>query len=88
MDADGDGALSSGELAAHFEEHAVARSWGRLFESERESTEPERPAAPSGAPEGAVAPDFTLSSPDGAETVTLSDFAGVKPVALVFGSYT
>ena len=38
--------------------------------------------------EGVLAPDFTLSSPDGRETFTLSSFAGEKPVALIFGSYT
>jgi len=37
---------------------------------------------------GDVAPDFTLKSPDGKRTVTLSDYRGEKPVALVFGSYT
>ncbi len=37
---------------------------------------------------GRVAPDFTLSDPDGKATVTLSDFAGDRPVALIFGSYT
>ena len=44
-----------------------------------------RPQAPE---EGAVAPDFTLAPPDGGEPVTLSDHAGVRPVALIFGSYT
>ena len=38
--------------------------------------------------EGKMAPDFTLSDPSGKESVTLSDFAGVQPVALIFGSYT
>lgn len=37
---------------------------------------------------GDLAPDFTLTDSSGAETVTLSQFRGVKPVALVFGSYT
>jgi hypothetical protein len=36
----------------------------------------------------AVAPDFTLTSPDGKTTITLSDFKGKKPVALIFGSFT
>jgi hypothetical protein len=38
--------------------------------------------------EGDRAPDFTLKSPDGKQNITLSDFRGKKPVALVFGSYT
>jgi peroxiredoxin len=37
---------------------------------------------------GDDAPDFTLKSPDGGQTVTLSDYRGKRPVALVFGSYT
>ena len=37
---------------------------------------------------GDIAPDFTLSDISGTESVTLSDFRGVKPVVLVFGSYT
>lgn len=37
---------------------------------------------------GRRAPDFTLGTLDGQETVTLSSFAGNKPVALIFGSYT
>ena len=37
---------------------------------------------------GDVATDFTLAPRDGGTAVTLSAFRGVKPVALVFGSYT
>ena len=37
---------------------------------------------------GDVAPDFTLTDSRGLETVTLSQFRGIKPVVLVFGSYT
>ena len=37
---------------------------------------------------GDKAPDFTLKSPDGKQTVTLSKLIGKKPVVLVFGSYT
>jgi hypothetical protein len=37
---------------------------------------------------GDLAPDFTLSDISGEESVTLFDFHGKKPVALVFGSYT
>jgi len=44
-----------------------------------------RPRAPE---EGVAAPDFTLAPPDGGEPVTLSDFVGTRPVALIFGSYT
>ena len=37
---------------------------------------------------GDLAPDFTLFDISGTESVTLSDFRGKKPVALIFGSYT
>ena len=37
---------------------------------------------------GDLAPDFTLTDSRGEESVTLSDYRGKKPVALVFGSFT
>jgi peroxiredoxin len=37
---------------------------------------------------GDLAPDFTLSDHRGENTVTLSNFRGDKPVALIFGSFT
>lgn len=37
---------------------------------------------------GDLAPDFELQDPEGEVQVRLSDFRGVRPVALVFGSYT
>jgi len=37
---------------------------------------------------GAEAPDFRLPRLDGGESVELSSFRGLKPVALIFGSYT
>lgn len=37
---------------------------------------------------GDIAPDFTLYDIDGRNPVTLSDFRGKKPVALIFGSFT
>jgi peroxiredoxin len=37
---------------------------------------------------GDIAPDFTLSDISGTESVTLSDFRGSRPVALIFGSFT
>ena len=36
----------------------------------------------------AVAPDFTLKSPDGQTTISLGQFHGKKPVVLIFGSFT
>ena len=43
---------------------------------------------PQAPKQGDLAPDFTLFDVDGTQRVTLSDFRGVKPVALVFGSFT
>ena len=37
---------------------------------------------------GALAPDFTLKSVDGKETVQLSKETGTRPVVLVFGNFT
>jgi Ca2+-binding EF-hand superfamily protein len=37
---------------------------------------------------GDQAPDFTLKTQDGQQTITLSQFRGQKPVVLVFGSFT
>ena len=37
---------------------------------------------------GQPAPDFTLQSRDGSETVTRSQFQGKRPLVLIFGSYT
>jgi peroxiredoxin len=37
---------------------------------------------------GDQAPDFTLTDRSGKESITLSDFRGKKPVALIFGSFT
>ncbi|HTU89691.1 MAG TPA: hypothetical protein VMF69_06300 [Gemmataceae bacterium] len=34
------------------------------------------------------APDFTLKTPDGKDTIQLSKRIGVKPIVLVFGSFT
>jgi hypothetical protein len=37
---------------------------------------------------GDPAPDFTLPTADGKDTVTLSAFRGKRPVVLIFASYT
>lgn len=37
---------------------------------------------------GDLAPDFELWDANGVNPVRLSDYRGVKPVALVFGSFT
>ncbi len=37
---------------------------------------------------GDMAPEFTLKTPDGSDTVSLSSFRGHKAVVLIFGSHT
>lgn len=37
---------------------------------------------------GELAPDFSLKTLDGKETIALSNFKGDRPVVLIFGSYT
>jgi peroxiredoxin len=55
----------------------------------RKSLIPAQKALNSKAPRtGDPAPDFTLYDIEGKGSVTLSDFQGNKPVALVFGSFT
>ena len=76
--------------------HIVALVLVFLMVSVVEAQRPRRPfqrpggRMPDKLKAGDEAPDFTLNVMDGAEdeTVTLSDFAGDRPVALVFGSYT
>jgi len=47
-----------------------------------------RPARPPAPKVGEQAPDFTLQVLNSTDRITLSSFAGERPVALVFGSYT
>jgi peroxiredoxin len=37
---------------------------------------------------GQRAPDFALRTQDGKQSIRLSQYRGVKPVVLVFGSFT
>ena len=63
---------------------SAAHAAGRLGQSASEGE-----SAGLRAPKvGDAAPDFTLKSIDGSSEVTLSTFRGVKPVVLIFGSWT
>ena len=73
IDANDDGMIDQGELA-QLANRIDRRRTGR--------------DGNGSAVEGKTAPDFKLKSLDGKRTVQLSSFAGRKPVALVFGSYT
>ncbi len=84
LDTDGDGRISKAELLAGFEA-ADADGDGKLARAELGRGR-RRGAAPA---VGQRAPDFELPSlHDPKKLVRLSSFAGKKPVALIFGSYT
>lgn len=93
-DSDGDGHIAGSELVAFFKERddgdgvwSLNRGRG-MRRGGRGGPGGAGSRAMSGAPEGEMAPDFTLAPPHGNETVTLSSFRGNLPVALIFGSYT
>jgi len=99
LDSDKNATLAAGEFDAFMDRHAQdgmitfvsreSREGGRQSTRRGSAAGREQADRPvDGAAEGSPAPDFTLSSPDGEQTVTLSSFKGSKPVALVFGSYT
>ena len=55
----------------------------------RKSLMPTQKKLDTNAPRaGDITPDFTLCDIEGKNSVTLTDFRGKKPVALVFGSFT
>ena len=96
-DSDGDGHVTGSELVAFFKERddgdgvwslnrgRGGRGGGARGGGARGGA---GSRAMSGAPEGEMAPDFTLAPPHGSEPVSLSSFRGNLPVALIFGSYT
>jgi len=86
-DKDGDGALSKAEALALFDAHAEDGTWS-LRPPGGKRPPPGAKRRPQGAVVGERAPDFTLTTPDGGTSVTLSSFRGRRPVALIFGSYT
>ncbi len=85
-DEDADGLLATAELVGFFDAMDDGDGVWNLGRGQRSSRGSGGP--PSGPAAGTVAPDFTLSSPEGGAAVTLSSFAGEKPVGLIFGSYT
>ncbi len=62
-------------MPSMYEHIKEARSWQNQFDL----------SAPK---EGDMAPDFELLDVNGENQICLSDLTGVKPVSLVFGSYT
>ena len=89
-DANKDGSVSVEEYTRGEAAFKVldANSDGVLDEDDWKGQSHRKPAGPA-PEEGDVAPDFTLTTIKDADSkVTLSDFAGKKPVALLFGSCT
>ena len=62
-------------IARMMQSRKTARAWQKRYDA----------FAPK---PGDVAPDFELRDVNGENPVRLSDFRGLKPVTLVFGSYT
>lgn len=97
-DADGDEQLSKDELVAFYKDNAgnsdgnwnlaALTSMGGRGGAREAGSDQAAPQDNLLAQLGQVAPDFTLASEDGEDEVTLSDFAGKRPVVLIFGSYT
>ena len=77
VDGNDDGFMTTAELDAFY-----------LRNESEWAFDPDDTFAPVRSLVGHVAPDFTLPRSDRDERVTLSDFAGDRPVALIFGSYT
>ena len=83
LDTDGDGALTAVDFAG-----SGNRSARRNRGTRRRDRRIDRARQAMAPKVGAVAPDFTLRTPDGKEKHRLSSFKGKRPVALIFGSYT
>ena len=100
VDADEDGNLARSELLAYFNENAEDGEWvirnpmrghggGRGNRQRGGGDDSQGYVEPTdGAMIGDMAPNFTLSPPDGGRTVSLSSYRNNLPVALIFGSYT
>ena len=87
VDAESKARVRRDAMLAWFDERAKDGAWSPMG-NRRRGPPPGGRRPPQGAAVGEPAPDFTLTSPDGDTTVTLSDFRDKRPVALVFGSYT
>jgi Ca2+-binding EF-hand superfamily protein len=86
-DLDRDGSLQLAELEAYARKRDKNDD-GRISRRERMKPGADPPTGRFEAAVRARAPDFTLPNEDGSGTVTLSSFAGKRPVALIFGSFT
>jgi hypothetical protein len=64
------------------------RDFRTLFRYRREIGALQRERDRAAPKVGDLAPDFSLPDSTGTHTVTLSDYRGRRPVALIFGSFT
>lgn len=87
IDLDEDGTLSFSEFETFFEDVGDGDFILTLHSKTQNGNNPGRIPV-TGPRVGQVAPDFELCPPEGENAVKLSDFAGRRPVALIFGSYT
>ncbi|MAB79775.1 MAG: hypothetical protein CMJ89_10530 [Planctomycetes bacterium] len=87
IDLDGDGTLSFSEFETFFEDVDNGDYTLTLHSETQDGNNPNRVPV-TGPRVGQVAPDFELCPPGGGKAVKLSSFAGRRPVALIFGSYT
>ncbi len=95
IDDDGDGRISGDELVDFFKDRddgdlvwTLGRTRGGAAGGAGRPGRQVSTRPMSGAPEGEMAPDFTLGPPEGGRPVRLSSFRRNLPVALIFGSYT
>ncbi len=91
MDTDHDGALSQAELEVGKLNTAASRTpaQGRTKPNGEYYAPPAmQELVPAKLKVGDAAPDFSLRTADGAQTISLSQFKSQKPVVLVFGSIT
>ncbi len=79
VDQSDDGFLTEAELLAFYERQAELGAW---------TFDPSGGLGPAQSLVGEVAPDFDLPGLAGQAGASLSEFASVRPVALIFGSYT
>jgi Ca2+-binding EF-hand superfamily protein len=87
IDRNGDSALSFQEFEAFFMDLDDG-DFVLTLEAGSERADAANRIPPTGPRVGTLAPDFKLSPPEGGSPVKLSSFAGRRPVALIFGSYT
>ena len=88
LDTDGDGGISFAELGFFFEANDGQGDFVWDVGTVESASPPPSTQPGSGPRVGTLAPDFSLSPPEGGEVVRLSSFRGQRPVALVFGSAT